>query len=634
MKLKKQSAIDFLCNSIQNYFNLKPYKNIIDFCLQDIDLSNDVSSAKDKIDLENYPYMLEPLKNCALEKNVRKEIVISWPDQCGKSLIQICTILFNCCYNSLQCVICYPSVDLANETALVKFVPLFKAIPQFKDDIEKPFAIRSDRFKLSNALIYWQGAGSKIVSKSCKLVLADEASIFETPNNVNNLLQLKKRTRSYDQCLQLFVSTPRYKQDPFWRQFLGGSQGYFYLRCQNCGQLTIRSCDIHNLQFETVYNEELKQYISVKGTERLICPKCHFQHNEKQHREKMVKQGAYIHTFPERVKDYPTFQIGVLASLLNTHVWGTLANIQLSSGKSSTLEDAQNWDNSYRGLPYQQREYNKQDQQALKAHYYKKEDLKKEDIEAIYIVSDVQDTFYPCGVFAYDKNGNLWCLELFRLRYAFLTDEERNVIDAENKRDNKSPETTLLDLLDRQYLGIKPLCLLIDYRGHRSEHTRKFSQLRRNIICYGGTSLKYDKFKPSQNIPKLFLCDAKKYQAQLIFMLYFQKNKDRNYIYLPENISEKDVEEITSFQPDKEHRNGNLYQNWIPGKHGQSCHDFFDVCKMALCAVQISAKIFHRDKFRLGKAPVFQKSLIPQKKKTHLPLKKSIERRGIFKNSY
>jgi hypothetical protein len=88
---------------------------------------------------------------------------------------------------------------------------------QFKEEIEKPFAIRSDRLKLSNALIYWQGAGSKIVSKSAKLVLADEAAIFETPNNVNNLNELKKRTRSYQECLQLFVSTPRYKEDNYWR---------------------------------------------------------------------------------------------------------------------------------------------------------------------------------------------------------------------------------------------------------------------------------------------------------------------------------------------------------------------------------------------------------------------------------
>ena len=126
-------------------------------------------------------------------------------------------LLYNSCYNTLQAIICYPSIDLATETALVKFVPLFKSIEQFKDDIEKPFAIRGDRFKLSNAIIYWQGAGSKVVSKSCKLVLADEAAIFETPNNVNNLNELKKRTRSYNECLQLFVSTPRYKEDNFWR---------------------------------------------------------------------------------------------------------------------------------------------------------------------------------------------------------------------------------------------------------------------------------------------------------------------------------------------------------------------------------------------------------------------------------
>ena len=55
-------------------------------------------------------------------------------------------------------------------------LPLY--IEQFREDLEQPFAIRSDRIKLSNALAYFQGAGSKIVSRTCKLVLADEASIF------------------------------------------------------------------------------------------------------------------------------------------------------------------------------------------------------------------------------------------------------------------------------------------------------------------------------------------------------------------------------------------------------------------------------------------------------------------------
>ena len=55
------------------------------------------------------------------------------------------------------------------------------------------------------------------------------------------------------------------------------------------------------------------------------------------------------------------------------------------------------------------------------------------------------------------------------------------------------------------------------------------------------------------------MCDAKKFQAELIFNLYFQQNAETNFLFLPETIDEKDLEEITAFQPDSEKRNGNLY---------------------------------------------------------------------------
>ena len=47
-----------LIAGIQSFFSVQEYKNIIDFALQDVDLSDDVSSAKSKIDLENYPYLV------------------------------------------------------------------------------------------------------------------------------------------------------------------------------------------------------------------------------------------------------------------------------------------------------------------------------------------------------------------------------------------------------------------------------------------------------------------------------------------------------------------------------------------------------------------------------------------------
>ena len=57
-----------------------------------------------------------------------------------------------------------------------------------------------------------------------------------------------------------------------------------------------------------------------------------------------------------------------------------------------------------------EREYNKQGESALSEHYYKSDDLKKEDIEAIYLVADTQDTFSPCAVIAYTKNDNMFVL--------------------------------------------------------------------------------------------------------------------------------------------------------------------------------------------------------------------------------
>ena len=83
---------------------------------------------------------------------------------------------------------------------------------------------------------------------------------------------------------------------------------------------------------------------------------------------------------------------------------------------------------------------------------------------------------------------------------------------------------------------------MIDERGHRSTEIKNFSRMKKNIIMYAGTNLKFEKWKHSDTVPKMFMCDAKKFQAELIFMLYYQKKKETNYLYLPENMSEQDLE--------------------------------------------------------------------------------------------
>ena len=116
--------------------------------------------------------------------------------------------------------------------------------------------------------------------------------------------------------------------------------------------MTLRSCDIHNLQFETEYNEDLKLYTVIPDSCRLICPKCGREHVEAD-RYNLITQGDYIHKFPELAKTFPTYQAGALCSMLNVHTWANIANAQLRAGKSGDLSDYISFDNSIRGLPYQ-----------------------------------------------------------------------------------------------------------------------------------------------------------------------------------------------------------------------------------------------------------------------------------------
>ena len=612
MKKMKSYVIDDLIQNIKQFYNINTYKSMLEFVKEDVDLSDDLSSDKNKVDLSFSPHLIDPLKSAVIEPNKRKQVVIAFPEQMGKTLIEMCSILYNSTYqNNLQTLVIYPSQELAVETSQTKFIPLFKKIKQFESDLKKPFAIRGDRMRLSNSLIYWGGAGNKIVSRSCKLVVGDECAIWEQvqKNGLDNLEELKKRTRSYNQCLQLFVSTPSYKENKFWQLFLQGSQGFYYLKCKNCNQLTMRSADLFNLQFESQYDQQSKNYYVKAGSCRLICPDCKYEHKESE-KEWMIDGGGYIHKFPDRVDENPSFQCGVLASKLKVHNWDNIANQQLATGKGSELADFKNLDNSLRGLPYQQRNYKKADENAVTNHFFNVSKIKKQQIEAVYLIADTQDTFSVVGVFVLDANNNYYLIDLQRIKYLNLSESQRLDVDKQNQIDGKPKETTVFDMLNRQYFGVKPLYLLIDCRGHRTEEIKRFSKLQKNIIMYAGSNLKYDLFKPSEKIEKMILFDAKKLQAETIFKLYQQSDKRNGYLFLTDKLTEKDVEEILACQADNTKKNGNLYENWT---FDDRVHDVFDVLKMFFGSLKLSLKLFKKEKFRIGKASILNEIDKPKK---------------------
>lgn len=158
--------------------------------------------------------------------------------------------------------------------------------------------------------------------------------------------------------MAFFCCSPSTENGTIWQYFLKGSQGYFTLRCKGCGELTMRSCDVHNLQFESTYNEHLKTYFVKKGTERLVCPKCGYQHIESE-KEWCISHGEYVHVVPELFDELPSFQVGALASQLPSLCWSEIANSQLEAGKSADISIQQNFDNSIRRSTVQTTCYHK-----------------------------------------------------------------------------------------------------------------------------------------------------------------------------------------------------------------------------------------------------------------------------------
>ena len=111
--------------------------------------------------------------------------------------------------------------------------------------------------------------------------------------------------------------------------------------------------------------------------------------------------------------------------------------------------------------------------------------MNQDDIEAVIIASDTQDTFSVYAVIALTRQNNYCVLEMGRVRYLWLEDQERNIINSENQSNGKSPEKTLLDVLDAEYKGIKPLALFVDMRGHRTDEIKTLF-----LICGCGKNSK------------------------------------------------------------------------------------------------------------------------------------------------
>ena len=609
---KKKCKPFSITEHIRRYFSFTPYQPIISWCEKNIDFSEQISAERNRLDFSLYPYQVDVLKQWQMKKGVIKTIVVVAPEQLGKTNMFVDGMLYNMVFSPCQSLIVYPSDDLAVATNQTKLKPLMKHIPTLKDELQKPRSCRGDCYKFSNLISYFQGAGSKIVSKSCKIVVGDEVDAWEPPGNLDPVADLKKRTRSYNESICFLISTPTYQNGDIWQAFLQGSRGYWYLRCKGCNQLTMRSCDTNNLQFEADYDQKKRAGVVKPETIRLICPKCKHEHTEAD-KHWMNMNGGYIHEVPERIETDPSFQLGALASQLPSMSWKRIAKAQLEAGKTSELKKKEDFVHSIRGLPYIQKKKQKVTEEGIREHEWTvKQAPSRDQIEMVYVTCDTQDDRSVVAVWAWSTSDNYYLLKTAEPRYLSLTDEQRKQINDSNKQIaiktglDYTPVETVEDIINAQYLvedgvGIEPIFCLMDMRGHRMQQIEYFMKYHPKVLGWlGGKVANEDHFKPSTSKQRAIDADAKQWQKEAIYYLYDNKKRDSQYLFFYPNIEQRVIDQILACKPDPNAKWGHLPINWT---FGNRVHDFFDVTKMAFCARDYATKCMRLERFRYCKSP-------------------------------
>lgn len=427
---------------------------------------------------------------------------------------------------------------------------------------------------------------------------------------------MEKRTRSYDHSIVGLVCTPTTENGAIWQQYLGGSQGRWFLRCKGCGNLTIDSADTNCLQFESDYDEERRTYKVRKGTPRLVCPICGHQHEEADRRWMNIN-GDWKHKFPDMLDTYPTFQFGALASQLKSLNWDYIAQQQLDAGKTSDIELQMSFDNSIRGRAWKPRKISKDEIETLRQRHCWTLPPSLDNVELVFVTADVMDSFISYAVWAWTTDDSLYLIDCGETPWIILDDEKRKEQDNINKQEGKPPCITLEDIIQQQFLvkdgvGIVPTFCVIDQGGHRGNEVKYFASRHNNVIMQKGTTMTSMNWRLSDNQQRLILANEKFWKSTAIFYLYAQKNKQENYLWLFPEIQEEYVKQIRAMKPDPSSKWGDQPENW--SSNGEADH-LFDCLKYAYLAKDFALQTFASKRYRFGKAPSILRRFEKAKKK-------------------
>ena len=538
------------------------------WCEENISFEDDVSAACENLSFEYGPY-LRPVIAAWDFDGVKREITVVAPEQTGKTLAWMAPFIWSLEVKPCVSMIVYQSEDIAERINTIKLQPLMKPIPHLAVQLARRGTVRKDHYSFSGAKSYFNGAGARLTSVSAKICIADELDSWQDhEGRVANLVELRKRMRSYDESLLVKVCSPSgglsgANVSKIWQEFLKSSMGYWHLTCQSCGKKTMRSCDIFNLQFET--REEDGENILIPGSCRLVCPKCKHEHHENDKR-KMNIEGGYLHERPELKHTNAGFQWGALATSVPGLCWDNIATAQLMASSRGDLEDQVYFDNSIRGMPFKPRRRDEAHLTSLKRHIVEAPD--PETLTHRILSVDTQDDCFYYVVRGFLENGDNHLLECGQVM-------------------------TLDDLLliwDKKIFGDLCQVGIIDAGGHRADEVAGFVSDKPGMFAYKGWGSLTTRWKTAKDSMKMIIANPNPFKAELLHYLY----SDQSYrnIWIPPDTPEVWFNHVLDMKPNSKKRSGNEYINW----EGSGEDHLFDCEKMCLLAHEIYMQAIKKKK--------------------------------------
>lgn len=479
-----------------------------------------------RLDLDRSPFLRDPINAWDLTGvSGTREVTFVAPEQIGKTLIAYSGALWAARFRPGTTLIYYSSDDKARLANATKLRPLINNVRELRAYLELPNAETIREYRLGPARIFFGGAGSRIASLTSQYNVADEIDDWIRKPGVDPLSDLRKRSRAFSPGLLIKICTPKGTevQSRIWREFLKSSQGYWHLRCLHCGELTLRSCDIHNLKFEL--GEKLDKGVHaapVPDSIRLVCPKCGHAHVESDKRE-MIRTGAYIHKYPERSLNLG-FQVGLLASQFESASWLALATAQANAGRSGDEAAQLYFDNSVRGLPFRHRKLDSGCERALHIHQVAMPG--PDVIRWRFLAADTQENCYFYVVRGMDLHLNTYLLDCGKLS---STDDLKAAILGE-------------------YAGGRLLAAIIDEGGHRQDEVRALADSLPRVYTYKGNTAIRCKWRVSDDYPKLILGHAEHWRVALLQKMYASAKTDNSYWYTTEVMTDDYIRQLSAWQ--------------------------------------------------------------------------------------